>query len=130
MERHLALLTLLARLWGGLAALVGLSVLILAAGALAESVDSMGATFAAGVASAALAMVGALAVVWGVAHLLAAGLVARSHGVGRLLMLGLALVNLLILPFGTALGIYALWVLLTPDVQRRFHQPGTSPRTA
>jgi hypothetical protein len=34
--------------------------------------------------------------------------------------LGLALVDLLILPFGTALGIYALWVLLTNEGRRLF----------
>ena len=34
---------------------------------------------------------------------------------GRILSLALAVVNLLVLPFGTALGVYALWVLLTND---------------
>jgi hypothetical protein len=36
------------------------------------------------------------------------------------LTLGLALVNLLMLPFGTALGAYALWILLANDGRRLF----------
>ena len=39
-------------------------------------------------------------------------------------MLGLAVVNLLVLPFGTALGGYALWVLLTNDGRRLFEADG------
>ena len=34
------------------------------------------------------------------------------HDNGRLVTMGLAVPNLFVLPFGTALGIYALWVLL------------------
>jgi hypothetical protein len=33
---------------------------------------------------------------------------------------GLAVVNLLVLPFGTAFGVYALWVLLRDDGRRLF----------
>ena len=42
-------------------------------------------------------------------------LLRRRRPLGRILMLALALVNLLVLPFGTALGVYALWMLLTND---------------
>ena len=38
------------------------------------------------------------------------------------LSLALALVNLLVLPFGTAFGVYALWVLLR-DAGRRMFEP-------
>ena len=42
--------------------------------------------------------------------------------------LALATVNLLVLPFGTALGIYALWVLLTNEGRKLFEpQPLSSP---
>jgi hypothetical protein len=37
-----------------------------------------------------------------------------------MLMLALAIGNLLVLPFGTALGAYALWVLLRHDAYRLF----------
>ena len=38
-------------------------------------------------------------------------------------MLALAIANLLVIPFGTALGAYAFWVLLTNDAHRLF-EPG------
>ena len=41
------------------------------------------------------------------------------------LMLGS--VDLLLLPYGTALGVYALWILLREDIKRLFEEPqGTS----
>ena len=47
-------------------------------------------------------------------------------------MLALAIGNLLVIPFGTALGVYALWVLLTNDAHRLFEPSCTSgaPGTA
>lgn len=122
MDRHVVLLGVVARLWGALAALVGVSLLLLAAGAVAELLDPVGpiAGVAAGVAVGVFAAGGLFALAWGGAHLWAAAMLARLRPSGRLLMLALAAVNLLVLPFGTALGIYALWVLLSPDVHRRF----------
>ena len=38
----------------------------------------------------------------------------------RLAALGLAVPNLFVLPFGTALGIYALWVLLHDEARKMF----------
>jgi hypothetical protein len=40
--------------------------------------------------------------------------------------LALAIVNLLVLPFGTALGGYALWILLTSDGRRLFDAQNAS----
>jgi hypothetical protein len=121
-NRHVALVGVLAKLWGALAALVGVSLLLLSAGALAELLDPVGAVaeLAAGVAAATFAMTGLFALAWGGAHIWAAALLARVRPSGRVLMLALAVVNLLVFPPGTALGIYAGWVLLSPDVQRRF----------
>jgi hypothetical protein len=39
-------------------------------------------------------------------------------------MLALALVDLVVLPFGTALGVYALWVLLTNEGRHMFEVTG------
>jgi hypothetical protein len=41
----------------------------------------------------------------------------------RILGLVLSILNLLNVPFGTALGIYGLWVLLTRDTERLFTVP-------
>jgi hypothetical protein len=109
-------------LWGALAIVVGVSMLLLAAGALAELMDPAGAgvEFAAGLTTAAFALIGVLALAWGAAHVYVAALLERRRPSGRVLALALAVVNLLVLPFGTALGVYALWVLLTNDGRRLF----------
>ena len=122
MERHVNLLGILASLWGALAMLVGLSMLLLAAGALAELYDPLGTAveFAAGLTAGVFAFIGIFALLWGAAHTWAAVLLKRRRPFGRILSLALALVNLLVLPFGTAFGVYALWVLLTNDGRRLF----------
>ena len=124
MERHVGILAILCTLWGALAILVGISLLLLSAGALAILFGPDGAAveFAAGVTATAFAVMGAVALAWGGAHVGASVLLRRRHPAGRVLTLGLAVVNLLVLPFGTALGVYALWILLT-DAGRRLFEP-------
>lgn len=121
MERHVKLLGILATLWGALAILVGVSILLLAAGALVELFDPGGNVgFAAGLTAGVFTLLGGFALLWGGAHLWAAMLLRKRRPFGRVLMLGLAVVNLLVLPFGTALGIFALWVLLTNEGRHLF----------
>lgn len=122
MERHVRLLRILVGLWGGLAMLVGVSMLLLAAGAWAELRTSLGTAveFAAGLTTLVFAGIGAFSLLWGGTHAWASTLLRRRLPLGRVLTLALALVNLLVLPFGTALGIYALWILLTDEGRRLF----------
>jgi len=121
-ERHVTILAILTTIWGALAMLVGVSLLLLAVGPVAilsgPQGDSVG--FAAGFLAGVFSLTGLFALIWGGIHVWAATLVRRRQPLGRMLGLGLALVNLLILPFGTALGIYALWVLLTNEGRRLF----------
>jgi hypothetical protein len=121
-ERHVNLLAMLARLWGALAMLSGVSLLLLSGGALAQLLDPVGASvgLAAGLTAGAFALLGTFAVAWGGLHLLAAKWLKQRKPAGRIFMLALALTNLLVLPFGTALGIYALWVLLVNEGRRQF----------
>ena len=128
MERHVNLLAILWTLWGALTILIGVSTMLLAVGALGAILGPSGdAVFtAAGLIAAAFALTGGLALLWGGAHVLAGLLVRRRTTSGRTLSLGLAVVNLLVLPFGTALGVYALWVLLTSDGRRLF-DPAAAP---
>ena len=122
MERHVGILAILCTLWGALAMLVGVSLLLLSAGALAIlfGPDGSAVTLAAGVTATAFAVMGTVALIWGAAHVGASVLLHRRHPAGRVLTLGLAIVNLLVLPFGTALGAYALWILLTDEGRRLF----------
>ena len=118
MERHVHLLGILASLWGALALLVGVSMLLLAIAALVQVADSAG--LAAGLTAGLFLLIAVFALIWGGAHLWAAILVRKRKPFGRVLMLGLAVVNLLMLPIGTALGVYALWILLTNEGRRLF----------
>lgn len=122
MERHVNLLAILWSVWGALTILVGVSTMLLAVGALAAVIGPRGETlaFAAGLTAAAFALTGGFALLWGGVHVWAGALVRRKAAAGRVLSLGLAVLNLLILPFGTALGIYALWILLTNEGRRLF----------
>ena len=121
-ERHVNLLGILATLWGALAMLVGVSMLLLAAGALAELLAPAAnrVDFAASITAAMFVLIGVFALVWGGAHVWAAMLMKRRRPLGRVLSLALAVVNLLVLPFGTAFGAYALWVLLRDEGRRLF----------
>jgi len=128
-DRHVTLLGILSSLWGALAALVGVSMLLLAAGAttLSNTPDGEAVALAAGLTAAIFAAIGVFSLVWGVAHVWAAVLLRRRASAGRILMLGLAFVNLLVFPFGTAFGGYALWILLTHDGRRLFETGGAPP---
>ena len=48
---------------------------------------------------------------------------------GRIAVLTLGVLNLFLLPFGTALGIYAFWVLLNNETRAAFFG-GTPPQGA
>ena len=128
MDRHVGILAILCSLWGALAMLVGVSLLLLAAGALAIlfGPDGSAVGFAAGVTATAFAIMGAVALLWGGVHVGASVLLRRRHPAGRVLTLALAVVNLLVLPFGTALGAYALWILLTNEGRRLFEHAPTA----
>jgi hypothetical protein len=121
-DRHVRLLAILASLWGALATLVGLSMLLLAAGALAIFLGPEGeaVAFAAGLTAAVFASIGGFTLLWGLVHIWVATRIRRRDALGRVVMLGLAVVNLLVFPFGTALGAYALWILLANEGRRLF----------
>jgi hypothetical protein len=119
---HVTILAILTTIWGALSMLVGLSMLLLAAApvAILKTPQGEAVGFAAGFMATVFAVTGVFALLWGSAHVWAATRLRRYEPVGRMLGLGLALVDLLVLPFGTALGVYALWVLLTNEGRRLF----------
>jgi hypothetical protein len=122
MERHVTLLGTLTGLWGGLAILVGISMTLIAGGAVAQMLEprTTSVGFAASLTAGMFAVVGVVALLWGAVHVWTGALLQRRRPVGRILALALGVVNLIVLPFGTALGIYALWVLLKNDGRRQF----------
>jgi hypothetical protein len=125
-QRHLPLLVLLVRTWGGLSLLVGVSMLLMALGAMSLLFDpswpsdAVGTGLTAGAFAVVFGVFGAFAVGFGAAHLWAGTLLQGHRPLGRLLTLALSLVNLLVLPFGTAFAGYAFWVLMAHDARSTF----------
>jgi hypothetical protein len=120
---HVDFVGVLFIVWGILTALVGLSTLALGIGAvaiIASASRAGGAQVAAGLTAATFVTLAVIAIVWGSAHI-AVGLPLRRRRPGaRLFALMLGVVDLLLLPYGTALGCYALWVLLNEEGKRLF----------
>jgi hypothetical protein len=114
-KTHVDFVGILFIVWGALTALVGLSTFALGVGAasLASSMNSGGGYVAARLTAAAFFTLAVIAIVWGLGHVLI-GVPLRRHRPGaRLLALMAGSIDLLLLPHGTALGCYALWVLLS-----------------
>lgn len=116
MKRHTDFLAVLHLAWGAIFALIGLATLALTAGALAIARDSgpvrVGSDLAVSLTAFTLGLVAVIALLWGLLHLWLGAALRRYRAWARLLALGLAVINLVVFPFGTALGAYALWVLL------------------
>lgn len=119
MRDHINLLGILQLAWGGMALLLAASLLLLAIGATAIAYAADNAVTAT--ATALLFVLFALALVAGGWANWWAGRAVREHrSHGRTVALLLAVMNLFVLPFGTALGIYTFWVLLHNDVRALF----------
>jgi hypothetical protein len=127
MASHVALVSVLFVLWGALTALVGVSMLALAAGAVAlilsGAPDGAG-QFAAGLTASAFTTFASIAIVWGLAHVLVGVPLGRLRPWSRSLALTLGSVDLVLLPYGTALGCYTLWTLLSEDGKHLFDERG------
>ena len=118
---HVDFLGVLFIVWGLLTTVIGLSTLALGVGAAALIASSdRPASFAAGFTAVAFTSLAIIAILWGLAHV-AVGLLLRKHRHwSRLGAMVLGSIDLILLPYGTALGVYALWVLIRPDAKRLF----------
>ena len=68
---------------------------------------------AVGVTAVAFVTLAVIAIAWGVGHVWLGVLLRRRDHRARLVALMVGSIDLLLLPYGTALGGYALWVLLS-----------------
>jgi len=124
---HVDFLAVLFIVWGILTTLIGLSTLALAVGAVALlSSSTRPASFAAGFTTAAFFALAIIAIAWGLAHVAVGVPLKRHRHWSRLGALMLGSVDLLLLPYGTALGVYALWALLRIDGKKLFDRPVAS----
>jgi hypothetical protein len=111
-DRHLDLLSLLLTISGVLAGLTALSLMALGIGAAVLMASPQSAGVAASVAAGTFFILAVLLLAYAAASIAAGrGLRRREHW-SRLVALILSLINLFVVPFGTALGVYAFWVLL------------------
>jgi len=128
MTSHVDFVGALFIIWGLLTTLVGLSTLALGVGAVAlimsASRGGEGGQVAAGMTAAAFTVLALIAIVWGIAHVIVGVPVRRRRSWARFAALMLGSVDLLLLPYGTALGAYALWVLLSEQGKALFVEPG------
>ena len=127
MKRHADFLGVLYLAWGAIFTIVGLAGLALTAGAVAIARDSgpvaVGSDLAAGLTAITFGGIASLALLWGVLHLWLGAALRRYRPWARLIGLGLAFINLVLFPFGTALGAYACWVLLNNEGRSLYVNP-------
>jgi hypothetical protein len=120
MRPHLHLLGILQLVWGAIGLLLGVSMLLLAVGAIAIGVSAADQRMAAGVTAGAFAVFAVALLAGGGVNLWAGRALRQYEPRGRIAVLTLGVLNLFLLPFGTALGIYAFWVLLNNETRSVF----------
>jgi nucleoside recognition membrane protein YjiH len=123
MRTHIDVLGWLHAGWGALGVLTGLALLLLALGTQAAISDATRAEPAVTAAVWMFLVCGGLLVTGGVLMAAAGQALRRRRALGRLAVLGLAVPNLVVVPFGTALGVYACWALLNDDARAEFGRP-------
>jgi hypothetical protein len=125
-DSHVDLVGVLFMVWGSLTILIGASTLALgmaAASLITAAADAGRGQFAASLTAATFTVFALIAIIWGAGHVAIGILVRRRRHWSRLAALLLSSVDLLLLPYGTALGVYALWVLLREESKRQFEEP-------
>jgi hypothetical protein len=122
---HVGLVGVLFIIWGLLTTLVGVSTLALGIGAVAlipAGATASSGQIAAGLTVAVFTTLALIAIGWGLAHV-AVGVPLRRHrSWSRVMALTLGSVDLVLLPYGTALGCYTLWALLREDGKKLFEE--------
>jgi hypothetical protein len=125
-KRHVDFLSTLYVTWGAIFALVAVAGFALAGGAFAIAGSTgpvrFGSDMAARLTGVTITVIALIALVLAILHLVVGRQLKRLRPSARLIALGLALGDLILFPFGTALGGYALWTLLK-DEGRRLFQP-------
>ena len=125
MKSHVDFLGVLFIVWGLLTVVVGVSTLALAIGAIALITSANrgdSGQVAAGLTAAAFTTLAFIAIIWGAVHVIVGVPLRRHTPWSRFIALMLGSVDLLLLPYGTVLGLYALWTLLREDTKKMFEQ--------
>jgi hypothetical protein len=123
MRLHVDLLGWFHAIWGVFGVLTGASLAVLALG-LHAALLNQAISGTSERAAVWVFAIGALTLgAFGAANLLIGRLLRQRKSAGRIAAIALAVPNLVVVPFGTALGVYGLWVLLNDDARRQFGRP-------
>jgi hypothetical protein len=123
-KRHVDFLSTLYIAWGAIFAFVAVAGFALAGGAFAIAESSgpvrFGSEMAARLTGVTITVIALIALVWALLHLVVGRQLRKYRPSARLMTIGLAVGNMILFPFGTALGAYAVWVLLNEEGRRLF----------
>ncbi len=120
MKPHVHLLGLLQLAWGGMGLLLSVSLLLLAGGAAAIAHTVHTDTFTAAFTALLFVVFAAALALGGWANAWVGTGLRRYRPAARTGALAMSVVNLFVLPFGTALAIYTYWVLLHNEARALF----------
>jgi len=124
MEKHIKILGVLNIVWGALGAFTGLAILIIFGGAFGiigsvaphESIPPFVPSIVAVVGGA----IAFLFLVLSAPAIIAGAALISLKPWARILAIIISVLHLMNVPFGTALGIYGLWVLFSQESQKLF----------
>jgi hypothetical protein len=123
-KRHVDFLSSLYVTWGAIFAFVAVAGFALAGGAFAIAQSTGPVRFssemAARLTGVTISIISTIALVWAVLHLLVGRQLKKLRPSARLMALGLAVGNMILFPFGTALGGYAAWALINEEGRKLF----------
>lgn len=120
MKAHVRLLALLQLAWGAMGLLLSVSLLLLAAGAAAIARTTPGDPFTATFTALLFVVFAAALALGGWINAWVGRAIRQHRAAGRTGALAVSVVNLFVLPFGTALAIYTYWVLLHHEARALF----------
>ena len=127
MRHHIDVLGLLHMVWGVFGILAGSSLAVLATGTHAALAAEGVAGGAPRAAVWLMGVTAALMIACGIAWFSIGRRLRRFDLRARQGAMALGVPNLLVIPFGTALGIYTFWVLLNNDARAAFGRPARGP---
>ncbi|MFN0157898.1 MAG: hypothetical protein ACKVRP_07485 [Bacteroidota bacterium] len=125
MEKHISIIGILYIVFGVLGLLAGFIVFVALAGSGVLSGDEEAFVITSGIG----AIIGGIIVVLSVPAIVGRIFLLQKKEWARILILILSFLNLLSIPFGTALGGYSIWALMNDETIRLFRNPVTTHQT-
>jgi hypothetical protein len=126
MDKHVRVIGILYIVLSALGLLTGFLLVAILAGSGAISGDRTAMLVTSGVG----VIIGGIILVFSVPGLIGGIYLLQNKEWARILVLVLSFINLISIPFGTALGIYAIWALMKDETIRLFRPESQAPAGA